>query len=143
MKKILNYLFITSDDRNLGLLLIRLLIGIGLMTHGIPKILAGPEMWAKVGGVMSKIGVPGPAVAWGFMAGMAEGVASLFLVLGAFTTIFSFLIVFNMSVAAFVAHAGAPFATREMALLYLFGGLLFLLKGAGRYSVDTLIRRSP
>ena len=141
MKRIFSYLFITSSDGNIGLLLLRVLVGIGLMTHGIPKIMGGPEFWVKVGGVMAKIGVPGPAVFWGFMAAMAEGVGAFLLLLGAFTTVASFLIVFTMSVAAFVAHAGAPFATREMALLYLFGGLLFLLKGAGRYSVDTLIRR--
>ncbi|MBU1694955.1 MAG: DoxX family protein [Verrucomicrobia bacterium] len=142
MKRFLSRLFITSDDGNLGLLLLRVFVGAAMMTHGIPKIMGGPEFWAKVGGVMAKIGVPGPAVAWGFMAAMAEGVGSFLLLLGAFTTISSFLIVFTMSVAAFVAHSADPFATREMALLYLFIALFFLLKGAGRYSVDALIRRS-
>ena len=136
MKKIIKYLFITSDDGNLGLLLLRVFLGAAMLTHGIPKITAGPEMWEGVGGVMTKLGAPGPAVFWGFMAAVAESVGALFLLLGAFTTIASFLIAFTMGIAAFVAHAADPFDVKEKALLFLFGALLFLLKGAGRYSVD-------
>ncbi|MBP7830569.1 MAG: DoxX family protein [Kiritimatiellae bacterium] len=142
MKKILKYLFITSDDANLGLLILRVFIGAAMLTHGIPKITGGPQFWEGVGGVMTKIGVPGPAVFWGFMAAVAESVGAALLLLGAFTTIASFLLVFTMSVAAFVAHAADPFDVKEKALLFLFAALLFLLKGAGRWSVDRLIRRS-
>lgn len=139
MRKLLSYLFVTSDDGNIGLLLLRVFAGIGILTHGVPKILGGPEFWEKVGSVMSKIGVPGPAVFWGFMAAVAEGVGGVLLLLGALTTVASFLIFFTMTVASLVAHAGDPFAKREMALLYLFIALCFMLKGAGRYSVDTLV----
>lgn len=141
MKKISSFLFITSDERNIGYLLLRVFVGIALMTHGIPKIAGGPERWESLGGVMGSIGIPGPAVFWGFMAAVAESVAALFLVVGAFTTISSFLIVVTMAVAAFVAHARDPFATRELALFFLFSSLLFMLKGAGRYSMDGLIRK--
>lgn len=141
MRKLLSYLFVVSDDRNIGLLLLRIFAGIGMLTHGVPKIMGGPELWEKVGGVMSKIGVPGPAVLWGFMAAVAESVGALLLLLGALTTIASFLILFTMTVASLVAHAGDPFARREMALLYLFIALCFMLKGAGRYSVDKLLAR--
>lgn len=141
VKKIMNYLFITSDDGNLGLLLLRVFLGAAMLTHGIPKITAGPEMWEGVGGVMTKLGAPGPAVFWGFMAAVAESVGALFLLLGAFTTIASFMLAFTMAVAAFVAHAADPFDVKEKALLYLVGALLFLLKGAGRYSVDSIILR--
>ncbi len=134
-------LFVTSDDRNIGYLLLRVFVGIALMTHGIPKIAAGPERWEGIGGVMGTIGIPGPAVFWGFMAAVAESVGALFLVVGAFTTVASFLIVVTMTVAAFVAHSGDPFSAREMALLFLFSGLCFMVKGAGRYSMDGLIRK--
>ncbi|OQA23982.1 MAG: DoxX [Verrucomicrobia bacterium ADurb.Bin345] len=141
IKKLLSFVFITSDDKNIGLLLLRVFVGIGMLTHGIPKITGGPEFWAGLGGVMTGIGVPGPTVFWGFMAAVAESVGALLLVFGACTTVASFLIVSTMTVAAFVAHASDPFATREMALLYLFCALFFMLKGAGRYSVDRLIKR--
>ena len=132
IKKLLSFVFITSDDKNIGLLLLRVFVGIGMLTHGIPKITRGPEFWAGLGGVMTGIGVPGPTVFWGFMAAVAESVGALLLVFGACTTVASFLIVSTMTVAAFVAHASDPFATREMALLYLFCALFFMLKGAGR-----------
>ncbi|HOW97103.1 MAG TPA: DoxX family protein [Kiritimatiellia bacterium] len=142
MKKLLKFLFITSDDPNIGLLVLRVFVGAAMLTHGIPKITSGPEFWEKVGAVMGSIGVPGPAVAWGFMAAVAESVGAALLLLGALTTIASFLLVFTMSIAAFVAHAADPFDVKEKALLFLFAALLFLLKGAGRWSVDRLIRRS-
>ena len=142
MKKVLKYLFITSDDANLGLLILRVFIGAAMLTHGIPKITGGPEFWEKVGGVMGSIGVPGPAVFWGFMAAVAESVGAALLLLGAFTTVASFLLAFTMSIAAFVAHDADPFDVKDKALLYLAAALLFLLKGAGRWSVDRLIRRS-
>ena len=140
MKKLTSILFITSDERNIGYLLLRVFVGIALMTHGIPKIAGGPERWEGLGGVMGSIGIPGPAVFWGFMAAVAESVGALFLVVGAFTTVASFLIVATMTVAVFVHHAGDPFAARELALLFFFSGLLFMVKGAGRYSLDGLIR---
>ena len=141
MKKLLSYLFVTSDDANVGLLLLRVFVGAAMLTHGIPKITGGPEFWAGLGATMGKIGAPGPAVFWGFMAAVAESVGALLLLLGALTTVASFLLVINMSVAAFVAHAADPFATKELALFYLVAVIFFLFKGAGRYSVDRLIRK--
>jgi putative oxidoreductase len=141
MKKLLSFLFITSPDANLGLFLFRGFLGVGMMTHGIPKLTAGPETWAGLGSVMTGLGAPGPEVFWGFMAAGAEGAGGALLLLGAGTTIASFLIAFTMAVAIFVVHEQDPFAKKELALLYLFGALLFLFKGAGRFSVDALATR--
>jgi putative oxidoreductase len=132
--------FVTSSDGNIGLLLLRVFLGVGIATHGIPKLQGGVELWAGLGSVIGKIGVPGPAAFWGFMAALAEGVGGILLTLGAFTTLASFLIVFTMAVAVFVVHAADPFSGKELALLYLFGALAFLFKGGGRYSIDTLLR---
>jgi uncharacterized membrane protein YphA (DoxX/SURF4 family) len=40
-----------------------------------------------------------------------------------------------------LAHAGDPFGDRELPLFFLVTALLFLLAGAGRYSVDAALRR--
>lgn len=141
MKKLLSFFFISSMDSNLGYLLLRGFIGFGILTHGLPKLQAGPAEWSKLGEVMTNIGVPGPVVFWGFMAAFSEGVGGLLLILGAWTTLSAFLIVSTMSTAVLVFHAADPFAKKEMALLYLFGALTFLLKGAGRFSVDSLLNR--
>ena len=141
MKKLKLLLFAVSEDRNIGLLLFRVTLGLALMTHGLPKLLEGPPRWEKVGGVMAALGVPGPAVVWGFLAAFAESVGALCLATGAFTTIAAFLIAVTMSIAAFVAHANDPFAKKELAILFLFGAILFLSKGAGRWSMDYAMSR--
>ena len=46
-----------------------------------------------------------------------------------------------MTVAAFVRHAADPFGGKEKAVLYLVGAVTLLFAGAGRYAVDTAIRR--
>ncbi len=38
-----------------------------------------------------------------------------------------------------IIHGDDPFKKKEFALLYLMPYLLFLLSGAGRYSVDAMI----
>ncbi|MDZ4199194.1 MAG: DoxX family protein [Kiritimatiellia bacterium] len=139
-KALRNVGFVTSSDGNLGLLLLRLFIGFGIFTHGLPKLQGGPELWEKMGGVMTGLGVPGPAVFWGFMAAFAEGVGGILLALGAFTTLASFLVAFTMAIAFLVVHQADPFAKKEMAALYFFGATTFLFKGAGRFSIDSLLR---
>lgn len=139
MKKILMGTWLGGAGGDAGYFLLRVFIGAGMMTHGLPKLAGGVETWRGVGGIMSGTGMPGAPEFWGFMAAAAEGIGGILLMLGACTVPASFLIVVTMAVAAFVAHAGAPFAGREMALLYLFPALLFMLKGGGRWSLDVLI----
>lgn len=140
MKKLI--VFLTGDvaDANLGLWLLRVFTGVAMMTHGIPKLLGGPAVWRGVGGVMARIGVPGPAVFWGFMAAVSESLAALSLALGLFTRASAALMAVTMAVAAFVFHARDPFRERELALMFLFVSLLYVFKGPGRVSIDRLIK---
>ena len=139
IQRILSIVCGGTRDPNIGLLLLRVFTGAAMMTHGIPKLMGGPRTWNGVGSVMTGIGAPGPAVFWGFMAAASEGVAALGLALGLATRLSAALMAFTMVIAAFVAHANDPFSTREKALLFLFIGLFYVLKGAGRYSIDRLI----
>jgi len=141
VKKILSWVFGGTGDGNIGLLLLRVFAGAAMMTHGVPKLLGGAETWRGVGSVLAGIGVPGPAVFWGFMAAVSEGAGGLALALGLATRPAAAMIAFTMTVASFVAHRGDPFAKRELALLFLFVGLLYLFKGGGRYSADRAIGR--
>lgn len=136
MQKIIRCCTGDTTDGNVGLAILRIFAGAAMMTHGVPKLLGGPELWGKVGSVMSAIGVPGPAVVWGFLAAAAEGFGALALALGFLTRASAALVAFTMAVAAFVAHRADPFSKRELALLYLAVMLMFMLKGAGKYSVD-------
>ncbi len=140
MKKLLAFLGGDVKDFNVGFLFLRVFAGIAMMTHGIPKIIAGPGLWRGLGGVMARMGVPGPAVFWGFMASLAESAGALGMALGLLTRLSAGLLAITMAVAAFVAHAKDPFEAREKALLYLFIALLYAFRGPGRISADRLIR---
>lgn len=139
MSRLHTYLWRNAPDANFGYFLLRVFTGIGLLTHGIPKLAAGPDRWAGIGQVVTNIGFPGPAVFWGFMAAFAESFGAALLIVGLMTRASAFLIAVTMAVAAFVAHGNDPFAGREMALLYLFISLMFMLKGAGSYAVDRFL----
>lgn len=128
-----------TDDGNVGLFLLRVFTGAAMLTHGVPKLIGGPGLWRGVGAVMGSIGAPGPAVFWGLMAALAEGVAAFTLALGFLSRASAAMVAFTMTVAAFIAHHGDPFAKREPALLYLAITLAFALKGGGKYSLDRAI----
>lgn len=141
MRKLHPLLWHCRTERNLGYLTLRLFTGAAMLTHGLPKLQAGPERWRQLGTTVTAIGFPGPEVAWGFMAAFAESIGAALLFLGLFTPAASFLIACTMLVAAVVAHRGDPFAMRELAMLYFFTCLMFMVKGAGDYSVDRFLPR--
>ena len=69
----------------------------------------------------------------------AEFFCSIALLFGFLTRLAVIPLIIGMSVAAFVAHAGAPFNGRELPLLYLAMYVVLLLTGPGKIALDTLI----
>ncbi|SHK48025.1 DoxX family protein [Hymenobacter psychrotolerans] len=125
---------------DLGLLLLRVGIGVMFTIHGYPKLTGGPEMWAQVGGAMKVVGLDFAPVFWGFMAAVAEAVGGQLLALGLFFRIACALLLGTM-VMATVMHisSGDAFGAYSHALeaAFLFLGLLFT--GPGRYSLDQML----
>jgi len=136
MKSLLYYLWRARTERNVAYLALRVFVGVALFTHGYGKLIGGRDQWRGIGAVMGSIGIPGPAVFWGFMAAFAESVGAILLAIGLFTPLAAFLIASTMFIAAFVVHGSDPFQVKELAFMFLFTSLLFLFKGAGSYSVD-------
>ncbi len=128
-------LFGTTPDANLGILILRVFTGAALMTHGCAKLFGGME---KFTGFVTSLGVPAPHV-MAYLAALSESLGALLLAIGLLTRPAAFMIVCTMSVAIFGALGGQPFAKQELAWLYFFPALMFLLKGAGRWSIDSLI----
>lgn len=119
-----------------GLLILRLMAGLGLaFAHGINKI---PPTEGFIGGVEA-LGFPLP-VFFAWAAGIAEFVGGICLAVGLLTRPASVLIAFTMATAFFFRHADDPFGTKEKAFLYGGIALLYLLIGAGRFSVDAFFR---
>ncbi len=129
--------FGADGDANVGLLLLRVFIGGALLTHGWGKMFGGLEQFT---GFVASLGVPAPHV-MAFLAAFAESFGAILLAIGLLTRPAAFLIVCTMAVAIFGAHGGQGFAKQEAAWLYLVPTLFFLLKGAGRWSLDALLAK--
>ena len=126
-----------SPLANAGLTLLRIFTGVALaFSHGIGKL---PPSEQFIGGA-ANIGFPAPTVfAWA--AALSEFLGGIFLALGLFTRISSFFIVCTMLTALLGVHLRDPFGKQEMAFLYLFIALAFMLKGANDWSIDAFLRK--
>lgn len=120
-----------------GLLILRLALGALMLTHGIPKLLNFNAI-AESGQFLP---VLGSATLGLSLAIFAEVLMSLFLMAGIFTRLSVVPLIITMMVAAFVAHAGDPFSSKEPALLYLFPYLALLFSGPGKFSLDFYLSR--
>jgi putative oxidoreductase len=129
----------TSNTKlNVALLILRVGIGAMFIGHGLPKLMAGPEMWAKIGGAMAILGVTGFPEFWGFMAAVAEGVGGALLILGLFTVPAGLMMAFTMVIAALVHITGGDgiFTGASHAIELFFVFIFLSIAGAGSYSAD-------
>jgi putative oxidoreductase len=114
-----------------GLLILRVLAGLGLMAHGFPKI-QNPFGWMGPGAP-----IPG---FFQFLAAFSEFGGGLALIVGLLTPVAALGIMATMLVAAFTAHASHPFVggppSKEPALSYFTIALTLLLTGPGTLSLD-------
>lgn len=120
-----------------GLLILRVFTG-GAMAfgHGLAKI-QNPDKAIKAA---SNIGIPLPEI-MGWAANLSEFLGGILLALGLLTRPSACLIGITMAVAAFMIHGSDPFQKKELALIYLASCIVFVFNGAGRFSIDTLIRK--
>lgn len=122
---------------DLGLLLFRVFVGLALaFGHGLGKLPPKPGFVAGV----AEMEFPAPLMfAWA--AGLAEFVGGLLIAAGLMTRPAALFAGITMCVAAFIRQAGDPFTGIEKALLFLAAMVLLLLMGAGRYSLDAMLKR--
>lgn len=121
------------------LLVLRLAFGGALFTHGLDK-------WNHLAQMSESFPDPlgiGHAFSL-YLAIFAEAICALGVCIGCLHRLALVPMIFTMGIAFFVIHNGSPFATRELAFLYLIAFIVLLFTGPGKYSVDQLIlhRRS-
>ncbi|WP_458127349.1 DoxX family protein [Paenibacillus sp. Z3-2] len=129
---------------DLGLLLIRLVIGLSFMAHGAQKLFGwfGGYGIKGTGGWFESMGMkPGPLVA--LLAGLAEFGGGLLLALGLLTPVGGILIALTMVIAIVKVHgANGYWSTQngfEYNLAILVVGVALALTGGGQYALDALI----
>lgn len=138
MKKTIAKLFKSGNYSNsvsAALLLLRIVAGLFMLTHGWGKfqmlISDGPNQFPSVLGM--------GATASLVLAVLAEFFASILLIFGLGTRFAALLLLTTMLVAALVIHSADPFSKQELPLMYSTIFLVILYLGAGKYSLDRLI----
>jgi len=128
--------FYSEDNIALGLLVLRVGIGIAFVLHGFPKLFMGGAVGLSKG--LAATGIPGGLVA-AYLAGGAEFFGGIALILGILTRPATAVMAFNMLIALiFHLNKGDKFATYSHALE---SGIIFLgllTSGPGKFSLDYL-----
>ena len=131
---------LTGQRYSVALLLLRLVVGLAFVFHGMPKI-DSPMHWDAHGPLP---GVPGWLQA---IVAIAEFGGGMFLIVGFLTPVFAFLIGADMLVAILGVHVhgGGHFVggrgSYELPLTYLVVMIVLLLLGPGAYSIDAMLFR--
>lgn len=126
-----------DNYKNIGLLVIRIGLGIMFIYHGYPKIAGGPSQWEQLGGAMNFLGLGFFPVFWGFMAAATEFIGGFLIIIGWQFRAVCILQAVNLVVAAafhFGQGQGLGEAAHAIEDCIVFAGLIFI--GAGLYSVD-------
>lgn len=141
MKRFFN--FLTGDwkiSHDTGLLILRLVFGLVLFYgHGFEKlsvILSGQKIQ-----FMDPIGI-GASTSY-YMAGFAEGICAILLMLGLFSRIATLILSLNFLVI-FIFHAfivGDGFPILELRFFYLFSFIALTFTGPGKFSLDYILFR--
>ena len=125
------------SDMDLGILFVRVSIGLLMLTHGLPKLTMlfsdQPVEFPEVFGMSATLSLS--------LAVFAEVICSLLIFLGLGTRLATVPLIITMSVAAFLIHGADPFAKKEMALIYLAAYIFLFIAGSGRYSADELLAK--
>lgn len=128
----------------LGLLIIRLVIGLSFAAHGSQKVFGwfggyGPK---GTGGFFDSIGIK-PGVLMAVLAGLAEIAGGLLFAAGLWTPLGAALIVLTMLVAIIKVHAKNGYWISSngfeynLTLIAIAVGVALI--GAGEYSLDALM----
>lgn len=121
----------SSTKKDIVILMVRIVIAILMLTHGIPKLsllLSGEVQFPSLFGLSATGSL--------ILAVFAEVGCSLLILAGLGTRLATIPLIITMVVAVLYIHATDPFSKRELALLYLLPYLALLISGSGKFSID-------
>lgn len=124
------------ENKDLGVLILRITIGGLMLFHGVTKLIHGHH---AVKGMLISKGLP--AFLW-LMVPLTEVLAPVLLIFGLFTRFSAFGIALMMLASLFVAFGWSAFSigihgglTAELNLLFLGAACTLVFTGAGKYSI--------
>lgn len=123
-----------TDD--LGKLLLRLVLGVLILLHGIAKIMAGPAF------IISSVTAAGLPAQLAYLVYVGEVVAPILLILGIWSRPAALIIAGNMVFAIFLVHMKQLGSLNdqggwalELQGMFLVTALALVFLGAGRFSL--------
>lgn len=124
-------------NENTGKLVLRLMLGVLILTHGFGKLTNGID-W--IGDALTESGLP-QFFKYGVYVG--ELIAPALVIFGYYARIGAWLIAVNMLFAIGLAHWGEVFAIApngtlaiEKQYLFMFSSIALALIGPGRYAIN-------
>jgi len=131
MNKILSSNPLNTD---LGILLLRLVFGGLMMTHGYSKFVGYDQIAPQFPDL---IGI-GSSLSFNLVI-FAELFCAIFVLIGLFTRFSVIPIFITMFVAYFIAHGTQVFQEKELPFAFMTLSFAVFVFGSGKYSVDHLI----
>ncbi|HJW23800.1 MAG TPA: DoxX family protein [Rhodocyclaceae bacterium] len=126
----------TGYAGDLGRLILRLVLALLILFHGVSKVIGGI---GPIAAMLAKIGMP-PAM--GYLVYVGEIIAPLMILLGVWTRVAATVLGINMVVAVLLVHTSQFFSLSptggwalELQAMYFVTAIVIALLGAGRYSM--------
>ena len=130
----------TRARTDTGLLVLRLVVGLTFLLHGLDKLggLSGVEQF------FGSLGIPAPGLMATVVA-VTETAGGILLIVGLLTPLAGFALAIDMLVAGLTAHVDKGFFAGqggyELVLVLGSASVALLIAGAGRFSADALALR--
>lgn len=137
MRALENFLArVLSDD--MGKLILRFMLGFLMIFHGYKKLIFG------IDGIKSLVVSNGLPEFFAYGVYLGELILPIFIIIGLYTRISSFIYAFTMFFAIYLVHSshllGLSAKTGglliETPLLFMLGALALMFLGAGKFSID-------
>ena len=125
--------------REYGPIFIRLFIGIFII-WGVQDNVFSFEHMKEFSVFLEKRHVPFPLFS-AFLSVYAQMICGVSILLGAWIRLTSIIFIINFIAAIIIAHLNDTFRGMFAPLMMIFTGLFFLFHGAGKLSVDELLKR--
>lgn len=135
MKKFLSTKY-SAASFNIGMLIMRVVLGLILVSHGYSKLAQFPALKHKFMNFMNM----GSTTSLALII-FAEFFCGILIILGMLTRLAAIPVIIGMAVVFFVASHSHLFAEGERGGMYLAAAILLLLVGPGKVSVDGMMQK--
>lgn len=129
---------LVKKNPDLGILLVRIALGVGFMAHGISK-------FQNLEGTMKFFSSQGIPSAMAYLVAAVETLGGLAMILGYCTQVAGILLAVVMLVAVVAVKADKSLAIMniELELTYLLASLSIVFAGPGKYSLLDMFSKKP